>query len=286
MNDIRKETFDRTNAILAVVVLLVSFVVYALTVQRSFSFWDCGEFIACAYTLGIPHPPGTPLFVLIGRVFSMIPLVEDISYRVNYISVISSAFTAMFSYLLTVRLVQYFFQKEDSSGLNRYIAYIGGLAGGFFVAFSQTNWANSVEAEVYGTALLLSVAIVWLTLKYFEARGTMTGTRMMVLAFYLALLGVGIHMTVYLVVPACALFFILKNDATTRDWLVLCGFVIVELMLIIILANGRGGSAMFYLFSAVLGLALLMILHKKINWAILFAVASASTIMGRRCSSV
>jgi len=100
-----RRTFDRTNAWLAIGVLLVSFVFYALTVMHSFSFWDCGEFVACAYTLGIPHPPGTPLFVLIGRIFSMIPFVEDISYRINYLSVISSAFTAMFSYLLIVRVV-------------------------------------------------------------------------------------------------------------------------------------------------------------------------------------
>ena len=91
------EKFDRTNAILAGVVFLVSFIVYALTVQRTFSFWDCGEFIACSAILGIPHPPGTPLFVLVGRVFSMIPFAEDVSYRINYISVISSALTAMFS---------------------------------------------------------------------------------------------------------------------------------------------------------------------------------------------
>ena len=164
--------FDKTNALLAALVFLVSFVVYALTVQHSLSFWDCGEFIACSYILGIPHPPGTPLFVLLGRLASLIPCVEDISYLINYLSVISSAFTAMFSYLLTVKLVGYFFNSGEKTGLNRYIAYIGGLAGGFFVAFGRTNWGNSVEAEVYGLALALSVMIVWLTLRYFEQRGT------------------------------------------------------------------------------------------------------------------
>ena len=117
--------FDRTNAVLAGFVFVVSFVVYALTVQRGFSFWDCGEFIACAYSLGIPHPPGTPLFVILGRLAALIPFVEDISYRINYLSVISSAVTAMLSYLLTVRLVGYFFSPEErSSRLNRIIAYI------------------------------------------------------------------------------------------------------------------------------------------------------------------
>ena len=170
--------FDRTNAFIAAGTFLVSFIVYNLTVQPTFSFWDCGEFVACAYILGIPHPPGTPLFVLLGRVFSLIPFVEDISHRINYLSVIGSAFTAMFSYLLTVRLIKYFFGDERETFLSRYIAYVGGVAGAFFVAFSATNWGNSVEAEVYGIALALSVALVWMALRYSEVRGTPGGHQM------------------------------------------------------------------------------------------------------------
>ncbi len=271
--------FDRTNAALAGLVFLVSFVVYVLTVQRSFSFWDCGEFIACSYILGIPHPPGTPLFVILGRVFSLIPFVEDISYRINYLSVISSAFTAMFSYLLTVKLVGYFFPNGDRSGLNRFIAYIGGLAGAFFVAFGNTNWSNSVEAEVYGLALALSVAIIWLSLRYLEQRGTIGAAKTMILVFYLALLGVGIHMTVFLIVPIASLFFVLKKEATRQDWALLSGFIILELLLIILFSDGRGGSMLFYLVSGLAAVILLMKLYRKINWAVLIAIASASSIM-------
>jgi len=271
--------FDKTNALLAALVFLVSFVVYALTVQRSLSFWDCGEFIACSYILGIPHPPGTPLFVLLGRLASLIPFVEDISYRINYLSVISSAFTAMFSYLLTVKLVGYFFNSGAKTGLNRYIAYIGGLAGGFFVAFGRTNWGNSVEAEVYGLALALSVMIIWLTLRYFEQRGTVGAAKTMIFVFYLAVLGISIHMTVFLVVPTCALFFILRKEAEARDWAILCGFIILELLLIILFADGRGGSKAFYLVSALAAAVMLVLLYRKINWAIVIAVGSVSIVM-------
>jgi len=277
--DLSDNRFDKTNAVLAGLVFVISFVVYALTVQRSLSFWDCGEFVACSRILGIPHPPGTPLFVILGRLFSLIPLADDISYQINYMSVISSAFTAMFSYLLTVRMVGYFFAKGENTGLNRYIAYIGGIAGGLFVAFGQTNWSNSVEAEVYGVALALTVMIVWLTLRYFEQRGTMVAAKAMILVFYLALLGIGIHMTVYIIVPVCSLFFILKKEATSRDWSLLSGFVIFELFLIILFANGRGGSGMFYLVSALAAVLLLVMLYRKINWAILIALASVSSIM-------
>ncbi|MCP4686218.1 MAG: DUF2723 domain-containing protein [bacterium] len=273
------EKFDRTNAVLAALVFLGSFIVYALTVQPTFSFWDCGEFIACAYIQGIPHPPGFPLYVMLGRVIALIPFVEDISHRINYLSVISSAVTAMFSYLLAVKIIRYFFPGEEENPLNRLIAYVGGLTGGFFVAFSATNWANSVEAEVYGLALGLSVAIVWLTIKFFENRGTTKAATYLVLAMYLAVLGIGIHMTVYLVVPACAIFFILKKEAGWKDYLIICAFAAIELLMVIIFANGRGGSSAFMALSVLLAMVMVMMLYKRISWGILIAIATTSSLM-------
>ncbi|MBU0984215.1 MAG: DUF2723 domain-containing protein, partial [candidate division Zixibacteria bacterium] len=273
------EQFDRTNAILAGVVFVISFIVYAITVQRSFSFWDCGEFIACSATLGVPHPPGTPLFVLVGRVFSMFPFVEDVSYRINYISVISSALTAMFSYLLIVKLVRHFFKADEAGSLSRLICYAGGVAGAFFVAFSATNWSNAVEAEVYGLGLALSVAIVWLTVKYFENRGTPAASRIILLVMYLAMVGVGIHMTVFLVVPVCAIFFILNERATARDYMMICVYAILELTFIMLFSNGRAGYGAFMAVSAILGIVLFALLWRKINWGILIAIMVCSSIM-------
>ena len=70
------------------------------------SFWDCGEFIATSVTMGVPHPPGTPLYLLLGNFFSQIPLFSDIGARVNFISVIVSAFSVMFVYLISVQLIE------------------------------------------------------------------------------------------------------------------------------------------------------------------------------------
>lgn len=276
---LKEDFFDRTNAVIAAGVFLAAFITYALTVQPTFSFWDCGEFIACSVILGIPHPPGTPLFVLIGRLFSLVPFVEDISHRINYISVITSAMTAMFSYLLVVRLAGFFFGARKNESLNRYIAYVGGVAGGLFVALGRTNWANSVEAEVYGMALMLITMILWLTLRFIERRGTRSASRIIILIFYLATLGIGVHMTVFLIVPVVSLFFILKKDAGAREYAYLAGFIILELLFIILFSNGRGGSSAFYVVTAGLGAVLLVLLYRHVNWAILIAVASISSVM-------
>ena len=91
--------YKRLNTIFAICSFLVSFVVYLLTMADTVPYWDSGEFIATSYILGVPHPPGSPLYLIIGRVFSMLPLNADIAFRVNLISPIVSAFAIMFLYM-------------------------------------------------------------------------------------------------------------------------------------------------------------------------------------------
>lgn len=274
----QKRPIDRLYWGGALAVWLGSFIVYWLTVQRSIPFWDCGEFIAASAILGVPHPPGTPLFMMIGRLFSILPIADDVSFRINMISVISSAFTAMLAYMVTARMIQYFF-SDPQDLRNRLITLAGAAAGGFFVAFGATNWDNSVEAEVYGIAMALSMLILLLSLKYYEERGSGSSVKYMVLAMYLAMLGVGVHMTVFLVVPTCALVFMLNDNATRRDWLAVCLFVIVELVLIVLLSNNRGGVSLFYLLTAVFGSIVLILTYKRINWGRAIAIVAISSVM-------
>jgi tetratricopeptide (TPR) repeat protein len=278
LTTVEKRPIDRLYWTGALLVWLGSFIVYWLTVQRSIPFWDCGEFIAASAILGVPHPPGTPLFIMIGRLFAVLPIADDISFRINMISVISSAFTAMLAYMVTARMIRYFF-TDPQDFRNRLITVAGAVAGGFFVAFGATNWNNSIEAEVYGIAMALSMLIVLLSLKYYDERGGGNSIKYMVLALYLAMLGVGIHMTVFLVVPTCALVFMLNNDATRRDWLVVCLFVIIELALIFLFSNNRGGVSMFYLLTAVFGLIVLILTYKRINWGRAIAIVAISSVM-------
>ncbi|MCK4385911.1 MAG: DUF2723 domain-containing protein, partial [candidate division Zixibacteria bacterium] len=197
MNDRIKRWYegqDKISLSLSLFVFLASFIVYLRTMAPTSSFWDCGEFIACSYILGIPHPPGTPLFILIGRVFTLIPLYGEIAARVNFISVLTSALTVWLCYLIIVKLVNYWEKGNDSFWL-KVSKYVGGIAGSLFLAFSDTFWSNAVEAEVYGASMFLMLLILYLGLLWMDRRGTPKGDRLLILIAYLGLLSTGIHMT-------------------------------------------------------------------------------------------
>ncbi len=106
--------YVRTNRLIALFILVLSFLVYYDTMAPSVSYWDCGEFIAVANTLGVPHPPGSPLFLLLGRIASMLPFSEDIAFRVNLLSPLSSAFAVFFLYLIIVKVVNHWLGKIES----------------------------------------------------------------------------------------------------------------------------------------------------------------------------
>ncbi len=249
--------FDKVNAIIASSVFIITFIIYYMTMAPTFSFWDCGEFVACSYILGIPHPPGSPLYILIGRIFAILPLAVDIAIRINFLSILTSAFTATFAYLIIVRLIRLWFDNYKDL-YNRIIIYIGGFTGAMFVAFSSTNWANSVEAEVYAPTMALMLAIYWLTLKYFDNQGKMSGSRAMLLALFLAILGIGIHLTLFAIVPAIGLYFILRKEATNRHWMLVSAFFLLELYFIFRLSS-QPDEVPFYL--TVLILFILFLFH-------------------------
>jgi len=227
---------DRTHLFVAIGVWLVSLVTYIKTLAPTLSFWDCGEFIAVSAILGIPHPPGAPLYVMIGRIFSIVPFYADISARVNLLSALSSSFAALFCYLSGVRILGSWFGNQMTP-FNKFVLYGGAGAGALLAAFGITNWNNSVEAEVYGLAMMIFTAILWITLVYLDKRQTTNGHRLMLLAVYLAFLGISVHMTTFLVLPIVALAFIMKKDAPSFVWFVLAAFVAFELYLIFALSS-------------------------------------------------
>lgn len=233
MEIIRK--LDRTNVIIAGVVWFTAFFIYNLTKAPTFSLWDCGEFIAASSILGIPHPPGTPFYIILGRIFSILPIAADVAVRINLLSVISSAFAAMFAYLAAVKILKA--SLKDNSLFGKVITYAGSVCGSFFLAFSLTNWNNSVEAEVYGLSMMIFTAIFWLVLIYHENREKAWADKLIVLIIYLAFLGINAHLATYLVIPCILFFFIFKKDSSLNIWYMMGGLVMLSLYLIFAMSS-------------------------------------------------
>lgn len=182
------------------------------------SFWDCGEFIAAAKILGNPHPPGTPFFVLIGRFFILLGLFKETAVNTNFISVISSAFTAFIAYFMVVRVSQRMpFGGQGSEFLGQLGIRIGAFSASLILAFSSTFWFSAVETEAYGLAMFLMMLTIHLAIKWADEKNTGGSDRLLVFITYLLFLSIGIHLTGFLVVPAFVLFFAFSDRTKLKD---------------------------------------------------------------------
>jgi len=243
----------------ALIVVLVTQAVYLETMVISCPFWDSGEFIATSYTLGIPHPPGTPLYVLIGRVFTLIPI-SQVSARVNYLSALGSTLCALFIFLTIVKLVARW-QRRPQNGVDRLIAVGAGIAGAFFTAFGRTFWDNAIEAEVYALSSFVMVLCVYLALRWEESGPAgKRNNNLLLLIGYLLVVSIGIHMGTFLVSVPIFFFVLLVCPRTVFPWdgwgtIVRIG-IALALLLILILA---GVHSLLAFFLAALFLLLLIV---------------------------
>lgn len=197
---------------------LLAFALYLATVQRTISFWDCGEFIACSVILGVPHPPGTPLFVLIGRLFSILPTAADISFRVNLVSVVSGAMAVGLAYVLGARVLRRWLLEGMEFWGRDIVVFIGAFSGAILLGFASTVWGNAVEAEVYGITLSIFVTILYCGLVWVDWRYTPLGPRLLMFITYMAVFGLGVHLMPYLAIPGLWLLVFLFHVTYRKDW--------------------------------------------------------------------
>jgi len=200
------------NRIFALFVFLASLLLYVLTLAPTASFWDAGEFIAVANGLQVTHPPGAPVYLLIGRIFSMFMHPLYVAWSINFLSALSSALTVMFLYLIIIRLVrEWKGDIEDFSTGNLISLYGGGIVGALTFMVTDTFWFSAVEAEVYAISMFFTSLVVWLALKWAEHHEEEHNERWLILIAYMFGLAIGIHLLNLLAIFFVALIIYFKK---------------------------------------------------------------------------
>lgn len=187
-------------AVAAVAALLV-LIGYLVTLAPTVTFWDAGELVAAANSLGIPHPPGTPLWVLVAHTWGKLIPFGDYAWRLNLMSAVAGAISAGLWFLVAHALV-----RRGDREAPAWIPLGAGLAAALLTAFTFTNWQNAVEAEVYSIAMITIAGGAWCAVRWTEYRTVRRGTQMLLLLLLLGAMSIGNHLLALLVGPALVLF--------------------------------------------------------------------------------
>ncbi|MGB0523855.1 MAG: DUF2723 domain-containing protein [Flammeovirgaceae bacterium] len=212
------KNFNRINNITGWAVFAIATLVYLITVEETASFWDCGEFIAVSYRLMVPHPPGAPFYLLMGRLFSMFaPGPESVGYFINLLSVLSSSFTILFLFWSIVlfgrKTIKKSERNEDGSfTTGQTIALMGaGVVGALAYTFSDSFWFSAVEAEVYAFSSFFTAFVIWAMLKWDLIEDEQRANRWLLLIAYMMGLSIGVHLLNLTTIPALALLYYFKK---------------------------------------------------------------------------
>ena len=228
--------FKKWNTITGWLVFAISLITFTLTVEPTMSFWDCGEYISTAAKLEVGHPPGAPLYQMIGAFFAMFAFgKENIALMVNMMSVFSSAFTVLFGFWSSTIILKNMISSFSEIDKNGYIAILGSAAvGALAFTFSDSFWFNAVEAEVYAMATLLISLLFWLGLRWEQEMNTPRGNRWLLIISLVVGLSFGVHFMALLTIPSIGLLYYFKNYKTiTIKNFIIANIVVVAVLLFI-----------------------------------------------------
>ncbi len=234
--------YQKINNISGWTIFAIATVVYWLTVEPTASYWDCGEFIAVSFKLEVPHPPGAPLFLLIGRLFSFLANgnLEKVAYWINISSVLSSGFTILFLFWSLTLLGRKLFRvkKGEETSTQTLLLIGGGIVGALAYTFTDSFWFSSEEAEVYAMSSFFTAFVFWAILKWEVIEDESLANKWIILIAYMMGLSIGVHLLNLVTIPALGLIFYFKKYRTTK-WgilatLAISGFIIILINDIII----------------------------------------------------
>jgi hypothetical protein len=216
--------FQKENNMIGWLMAIIASSVYILTMEPTGSLWDCGEFISSAYKLGIPHPPGAPLFLLLGRLFTLFTP-NDAAVGVNLMSALASGFTIMFLFWTITHFGRRLAQKnnEELSGTSLFNVMAAGVIGALAYTFSDSFWYSAVEGEVYAMSSFFTALVFWAILKW-EHEDAKAGEndlkrthaeRWIILIFFIMGLSIGVHLLNLLTIPAIVMVYYFRRYTPT-----------------------------------------------------------------------
>lgn len=227
-------SYNKINNIFGWITFLIAAFVYVSTLEPTASWWDAGEFIAAAYKLQIVHQPGAPLFLMVGKIFSLFASdPSQVAYWVNMSSAIASAATILFLFWTITALVKRAIAKNDGELTTaNLVAIMGaGLVGALAYTFSDTFWFSAVEAEVYAMSSLATAVVFWAILKWDAHADEPYSDRWLIFIAYLIGLSIGVHLLNLLAIPAIALMYYFRRSAkpTTKGtfYALIAGIIIL-----------------------------------------------------------
>ena len=222
--------FTRINNLIGWVVFVIAASVYILTAEAGGSLWDCGEFVSSCFKVQIPHPPGAPLFVIIGRVFIVLfgdnPLTA--AKAVNIMSALASAFTILFLFWTITHFARKIMgiKTSDTLSAGQWISVMGaGVVGALAYTFSDSFWFSAVEGEVYALSSFFTAIVFWAILKWENHADEVDADKWIVFIFFMMGLSIGVHLLNLLTIPAIVMVYYFRkqdsfNYAVIRKWFV------------------------------------------------------------------
>ena len=206
--------YNLINRITGTIIFIISALLYGFTIEPSISFWDCSEFITSASRLQVGHPPGAPIFMLLGNLFShFASSPEQIPFMINLMNGILSAGTILLLYLTITHLVKKLLLKpEDVLSTENFICIIGsGIVGALIYAFSDTFWYSAVEGEVYAFSSFLTALTFWLILQWENEFQSVKSDRWLILLAYIIGISIGVHLLNLLCIPAIVMVYYFRD---------------------------------------------------------------------------
>jgi tetratricopeptide (TPR) repeat protein len=207
------EKFKKWNIILGWVAFAIALITYTLTLEPTVSAWDCGEYISTSVKLEVGHPPGAPLFQMLGAFFAMFTSeVTEVAKMVNFMSALASAFTILFMFWTISNLAKKMALKTSEISEGKYIAILGSsLIGSLAYTFSDSFWFSAVEGEVYAMSSFLMALLFWLGLKWESEIHLPRGNKWLILISFVVGLSFGVHILSLLVIPAIVMLYFFKT---------------------------------------------------------------------------